>query len=110
VREWPPIAEPELLERLALDDVGFAELTHRLAAAWGRRKFESALFERALRYPWDRPPGSYLLRDGQFELLEDFPPLERESLVKTFTRKRYPLLSFGGNAAPEWLTAKLAHF
>jgi hypothetical protein len=110
VRKWPPITEPELLERLALSDEQFATLTHTLAAAWGKREFQPALFERALGYPWARPAGSYLLRDDGFELLDDLDPAERESTVRSFTTGRYPLLSFGGNAAPEWLAAKFAHF
>jgi hypothetical protein len=110
VREWPPIAEPELLERLAFDNEQFLTFIHNLAAAWGRREYQPELFERALTYPWERPAGSYLLRDSDFELLEDLDPAKRESIARDFTRDRYPILSIGGNGAPEWLTTKFAHF
>ena len=110
VREWPPIAEPELLERLAFDNEQFLAYIHNLAAAWGRREFQPELFERALAYPWGRPAGSYLLRDSDFELFRDLDRAKRESIAKDFTRDRYPILSIGGNGAPEWLTTKFAHF
>jgi hypothetical protein len=43
-------------------------------------------------------------------LLSDQDPARRESTVAEFTADRYPILAFGGNAAPTWLTAKLGHF
>ncbi len=109
MRGWPPITEPELLERLALDDEQFFALIRELTSAWGRREYQPALFERALGYPWERPPGSYVLRGDCLELLDDFTPPKRESTVKAFTEDRHPLLAFGANAAPSSLTAKLAH-
>ena len=61
MRDWPPIAEPELLQRLALDDEQFAAFFQDLIAAWPRREFDPAAFEHALGYPWERPAGSYVL-------------------------------------------------
>jgi hypothetical protein len=110
VREWPPITEPELLERLTFDNEQFLAFIHNLAAAWGRREYQPELFEHALAYPWKRPAGSYLLQDSDLELLRDLDPAKRESLAKDFTQDRYPILSIGGNGAPEWLTTKFAHF
>src|SRR3954447_25962547 len=54
VRNWPPITEPELLERLALGDDQFHAYVRGLAAAFERREATPALVERALRYPWKR--------------------------------------------------------
>ena len=109
-REWPPIVEPELLARLALDDEEFYAAARKMSEMWGRREYTPALLERALGYPWERPTGSYLLRDDRVELLSDADASARESIVETFTEGRHPILSFGGNAAPEWLTTKFAHF
>lgn len=110
VREWPPIVEPELLARLALDDDEFYAAARKISELWGRREYTPALLERALGYPWERPTGSYLLRGDRVELLSDVAPGERESTVEAFTTDRHPILSFGGNGAPEWLTTKFAHF
>jgi hypothetical protein len=109
-REWPPIVEPELLARLALDDEEFYAAARKISEMWGQREYTPALLERALGYPWERPTGSYLLRGDRVELLGDAEPGERKSIVETFTKGRHPILSFGGNAAPEWLTTKFAHF
>ncbi|HYI99398.1 MAG TPA: hypothetical protein VEX36_06965 [Thermoleophilaceae bacterium] len=110
MREWPPIDEPELLARLALDDEGFYAAARRISEMWGKREYTPALLERALGYPWERPTGSYLLRGDRVDLLSDADASERESIVETFTKDRHPILSFGGNGAPEWLTTKFAHF
>jgi hypothetical protein len=111
VREWPPITDPELVDRLALDDDGFAGYVRRLAGAFGRRSYEPALLRRALAYPWVRPAGSYVLRDAGVELLDDHDRPGRRSAVAAFARAdRHPLVAFGSNAAPETLAAKFAHF
>lgn len=110
MRDWPPIDEPELLARLALDDDQFFEAAHKLAAAWGPREYKPELLEKALGYPWDRPEGSYVLQNGEVSLLSDRGPVQRQAIVATFTAARHPILAFGGNAAPTWLTTKFAHF
>ena len=53
--EWPPIAEPELLERLAMDDAEFEEFIQALVAALPPRAYEAASLERALGYPVGAP-------------------------------------------------------
>ncbi len=110
MRDWPPITERELLERLALDDEGFVAFFNELLGAWPRREFDPAAMERALGYPWERPPGSYLLRDDDVSLLDDAGPANRTSIVNALTEDRHPILSFGANAAPSRLAMKFAHF
>jgi hypothetical protein len=110
VRKWPPITEPELLERLGLDDEQFIAFFRELTGAFPRRDYDRAVFERGLGYPWERPAGSYVLRDDEVELLEDLEPAKRESTVSAFAEERHPLLSIGANAAPTALAAKFAHF
>jgi hypothetical protein len=110
VREWPPITEPALLERLALEHEQFVAYAFALWAALPRRELQPGVFEWALGYPWERPASSYILRGDEVELLDDIVPGQRASTVKAFTADRHPLLSFGGNAAPSWLARKFAHF
>jgi hypothetical protein len=110
VREWPPITEPGLLERLALDDEQFIAYVVELWAVFPPRELPPGVFEWALGYPWARPATSYILRGDDVQLLDDVDPEQRASTVKAFTADRHPLLSFGGNAAPSWLTRKFAHF
>jgi hypothetical protein len=110
VRDWPPITEPELLERLALDQEGFIDYFQRILGAGGARDYEPAVYERAIGYPWERPAGSYILRDEEVELLEDLDPAARGSAVEAFAENRHPILAFGGNGAPSWLARKCAHF
>ena len=108
--EWPPIDEPELLERLAMDDRQFAEFIRRLIGALPPRDFDSILLERALAYPWERPPGSYRLAGAGVELLGAG---ERERALARFASEeegRLPVLAIGSNAAPVTLERKFAHF
>jgi hypothetical protein len=110
VRDWPPITERELLERLALDDEQFVANFRTLSTVWGRREFRRTGLERALAYPWERPAGSYILRGSEVQLLKDVEAAERVSTVEAVVEDRHPLLSYGGNAAPGSLTTKFAHF
>jgi len=110
MRDWPPIAEPELLERLALDDERFLAFFWSVVAAWPRREFDPAAFEHALGYPWERPPGSFFLSGGDVELLRDVDPARRASAVAAFAEDRHPLLAFGANASPSRLALKFRHF
>jgi hypothetical protein len=110
VRGWPPINEPDLLERLALGDEEFIALMQSYWSAAEPRELEPAAFERALGYPWERPGASYILHGEEVELLGDIDPGNRAEVVADFARDRHPLLSFGGNGAPSWLATKFAHF
>lgn len=52
---WPPIAEPELRKRLAMDDGEFAAFIDSLMAQLAPRPFDPASLARAIAYPWARP-------------------------------------------------------
>jgi len=110
VRPWPPITEAQLLTRLALDDEGFRGFVRNLAGALGRRDYEPALLARALRYPWERPARSYVLRDTDVHLLDDLRSAERRATISAYAAGRHPIVAFGSNASPRALTAKFAHF
>ena len=108
MREWPPIGDPQVLEWLALDDAAWqAELEER----WRRlqpRPYDAAALEHALGYPWERPAGSYVLRDGEIELLDSIPPGDRGPAVAALARDRHPLVAFGANGAPSRLQERFA--
>ncbi|MCW3039593.1 MAG: putative Orotidine 5-phosphate decarboxylase [Solirubrobacterales bacterium] len=108
---WPPIEDPQLLARLALDDAGFLAYVERLMTALGARECPPELLERALGYPWARPARSYLLRGEDVSVLDQLPREEVDRTLAAYTAgERFPLLAFGSNAAPVQLQAKLAHF
>jgi hypothetical protein len=110
VREWPPITEPELLERLALGDDEFPGFVREFISNFGPRELTPKLLKRAFAYPWKRPDRSYVLRAGEVELLEDLAPTARDAVIADFARDRHPILAFGSNAAPGRLEFKFAHF
>jgi hypothetical protein len=110
---WPPITEPELLARLAMDDEEFRAFIRGVISQLPPRGFEAAVLARAIGYPWARPVGSSLLADGEVELLESLTPAEQQLTLAQFTGAdsgRLPLLAIGSNAAPEVLKRKFAHF
>ena len=51
-----PITDPELLERLAMDDRRFGEYVRGLAGALPAREYEDGALARALAYPGSGPP------------------------------------------------------
>jgi hypothetical protein len=110
---WPPpITDPELRERLAMDDRRFAEYLRGVLASLPSRAFEAAAYERAVGYPWARPEGSYLLTGSEVEPLAAMDPDRRGEVVSGLTAAgcgRVPLLAIGSNAAPQVLEAKFAH-
>jgi hypothetical protein len=110
MRDWPPITEPELLERLALENDQFFAALRDVLAAWPRRDYDPGFFERARGYPFERPSGSYVLRDETVALVGDVGPAERRSIISTFTDGRHPILAFGANASPSRLSIKFGHF
>lgn len=111
--EWPPISEPELLDRLAMNDRQFEEFIRTLFAKVPPRTYGPAAFERVIGYPWARPPGSYRLTGEDVELLENMTVGEREHVLGRFLSDaggRVPVLAFGSNPAPQTLRRKFAHF
>jgi hypothetical protein len=109
----PLIAEPELLDRLAMDDRRFDEYLRTLAAKFPPRAYKVASFERAIGYPWARPEGSYRLTGAGVEPLADLSDAERRRTIDRFTSAeggRLPVLAIGSNGAPEVLQRKFAHF
>ncbi len=109
----PPIAEPELLKRLALDDGEFREHVRDLIAQIPPRAYDDEALSRALGYPWARPGGSYLLSDGEVVLLSEQSKGERDRSLRKFAAadgERLPILAFGSNAAPATLKRKFGHF
>jgi hypothetical protein len=110
MRAWPPISDPRLLERLALDQPAFLDYVRELIGSVGPREYDPALLGRALGYPWDRPSQSYVLRDGDVSLLDELAPDARRATVDDLARDRHPILAIGSNGAPKVLAAKFAHF
>ncbi len=110
---WPPIAEPLLRERLALDDAGLAAFVLATLAALPPRRFTPEALRAAFGYPWERPARSYLLDEGGHRLLDELPSAARDALLEGRARSpegtpRYPLLAIGSNGAPATLARKLA--
>ena len=110
MRDWPVIDEPELLARLALGWEEFVAFITGFLAAIGPREYGPERLDRALRYPWERPARSYVLRGTEVQLLDELGAAEREAEIAAFTAGRHPILAFGSNAAPKTLGLKFAHF
>lgn len=53
---WPEITEPELRARFALTDEDFGAATAAGLLQVPPRPYEAAVLERAIGYPWWRPP------------------------------------------------------
>jgi hypothetical protein len=110
--EWPPIAEPELLRRLAMDDAEFAGFIQGLIERLAPRSCGEAELAQALAYPWARPAGPYLLASGEATMLDDLGPGERAEALARFASPaagRLPLLAIGSNGAPATAERKFAH-
>jgi hypothetical protein len=110
MRDWPPIDDPQVLEWLALDFDEWVAWIRQRVVQFGRRTYDAAALERALSYPWERPAGSFVLRDGTVEHVEDMEPSERREVVAAFARDRHPLVAFGANGAPSRLQERFAAF
>ena len=113
VPNWPRITEPELLERLTMDDRQFGAYVASLLAALPPRTYEAAYLTRAIGYPWSRPEGSFMVSDGKVTLLEGMGAEERDRSIRHFTAAeagRLPVIAIGSNAAPKVLETKFAHF
>ena len=110
--EWPEITEPLLRERQGMSDEEFLEFLAGLLEAIGTRELEDEHYERAIGYPWERPPGSCLVTDEGVEDLADIDASRRNELVSDYVDEsadRVPLLAYGANGSPERLALKLAH-
>lgn len=111
--KWPQLDEPELLERLGMDDREFEEFIRELISKVPARAYDAAVLALAVGYPWERPQGSYLLSEAGVEPLEAMDPPERDRTVERFSSPasgHLPILAIGSNAAPEALERKFAHF
>ena len=111
--EWPPIAEPELRRRLAMDDAEFAGFFRGLIDQLPARTHDENTFAQAIAYPWARPAGSYLLAGGETTMLGDLGAGERADVLARFAAPgcgRRPLLAIGSNGAPATAERKFAHF
>ncbi|MCW3010649.1 MAG: hypothetical protein JWO90_1053 [Solirubrobacterales bacterium] len=111
---WPPIEEPGLRERLAMDDAAFAAFMLEMRRSVPARRFTPEVWATAVGYPWERPARSYLLDGERVELLEALPAARRRALLEGRASgpdggPRYPLLAFGSNGAPSTLQRKFAH-
>src|SRR5256885_685787 len=111
MRSWPEITEPLLHERQGMSDEEFFEFLTGLLEAIGTRELEDEHYERAIGYPWERPPGSCLVTDEGVEDLADIDASRRKELVGEYVDEsadRVPLLAYGANGSPERLALKLA--
>ena len=110
MRDWPPIDDPQVLEWLGLGFDDWLAWLRRLVGDFGPRPYDAAALERALSYPWERPAGSFVLRDGAVEQVEDMDPHDRRAVVAAFARDRHPLVAFGANGAPSRLQERFVAF
>jgi hypothetical protein len=109
---WPAITEPLLRERQAMSDDDFFAFLAGLLDAIGTRQLTEEHYERAIGYPWERPPGSCFVTGEGVESLARMGPGRREELVRIYVEAaddRVPLLTYGANGSPERLALKLAH-
>jgi hypothetical protein len=109
---WPKITEPLLRERQGMSNDEFFQFLAGLLEAIGTRELDDEHYERAIGYPWERPPGSCLVTDKGVENLMDIDPRRRMELVREYvysSNDRVPLLTYGANGSPERLALKLAH-
>jgi hypothetical protein len=110
--DWPEITEPLLRERQGMSDEEFFEFLAGLLDAIGTRELEDEHYERAIGYPWARPPGSCVVTDEGVENFVDIDAGRRKELVRGYVDEsahRVPLLAYGANGSPERLALKLAH-
>lgn len=106
------ITDSQLLERLMLSDEAFVDYFLELVSHFPAREWTRRSFEHGLRYPWTRPDGSYLLRDGEAHLLHELDEGERAAILERHlgpAAGRAALLAFGSNVAPKNLAVKVAH-
>jgi hypothetical protein len=88
---------------MALSDDEWLPAVMARAADFDRPPFTEAAYRFGLAYPWERPAGSYLLRDGEVRPIADVD-------LEAFTADRHPLVTFGANGAPHRLIERFAGF
>jgi hypothetical protein len=88
---------------MALSDDEWLPALRARAADFDKPPFTEAAYQFGLGYPWDRPAGSYLLRDGEVRPIADVD-------LEAFTANRHPLVTFGANGAPQRLIERFAGF
>jgi hypothetical protein len=103
MREWPPISDPDVRAWMALNDDEWLPALMARAGKMEAAPFTEAAYQFGLSYPWERPAGSYLLRDGEVRPITDVD-------LKAFTADRHPLVTFGANGAPHRLIERFGGF
>jgi hypothetical protein len=109
---WPAITEPLLRERQGMSFDQFYVYLMELVEALGARELDDEQYERAISYPWMRPPGSCFVTEDGVEHLSDLGAGRRDELIREYlheSQDRVPLLAYGANGSPERLSQKLAH-
>jgi hypothetical protein len=81
---------------MALSDDAWLPAVLARAGDFDSPPFTEAAYQFGLAYPWERPAGSYLLRDGEVRPIADVD-------LEAFTANRHPLVTFGANGAPQRL-------
>lgn len=110
MRDWPPIHDPAVLEWMSLDHDAWLVALQERFRSFGARTFDEAAYQFALGYPWERPAGSYVFRDGEVTVVEAMPPGERRAVVAAYASDRHPLVTFGANGAPDRLQLRFHEF
>ncbi len=111
MRDWPPI-EDALRDRLALPLPQLETTVYEYLKLWPSQACDDAFVERALRYPWARPAGSFVLENRDelgpvtVEHHEELAALARGEGPSPGQPRRYPLLAIGSNGAPDTLIRK----
>ena len=108
---WPAITEPLLRERQAMSDDEFFVHLAGLCEAIGTRELPDDHYDRAVGYPWGRPPGSCVVTADGVEDVADEDETRKRALLAEYADdpSRVPLLAYGANASPERLALKLEH-
>ena len=83
------------------DDEFFAFLAGLLVHV-EERTLDEEHYQHAIGYPWERHPGSCVVRDGRIDDLAGAEAVMHEP-------GRVPLLAYGANASPERLALKFGH-
>lgn len=110
---WPEFSEPELVERLLMDEPDFLRFWLDVIGRLPDRAFTEEIFLTGTSYPWPRPDGSFVLEGPVSRPLDELDPGTVTDLVRRFTGPgsgRTPMLAIGANASPEGLERKFGHF